>query len=178
MTLMRILPLALILTVLMGLSSCGSSKKKNANDDSGNTTMDAPDQDYDKANAGSANLSVNSDSDSGKAGPLQTVNFDFNSATLRGEAKRKLEANAAFLKANSNVQVQVEGHCDERGGVQFNLALGEQRAKNVRSYLVSQGVKRSQISTISFGKERPLAFGHDESSWRLNRRANFVVTAK
>jgi peptidoglycan-associated lipoprotein len=176
---MRILPLALILTVLMGLSSCGSSKKKNANDGSQNTSMDAPNEDIERAaNAGSSNLSVNSDSDSGKAGPLQTVNFDFNSATLRGDAKRKLQANAAFLKSNSNVQVQVEGHCDERGGVQFNLALGEQRAKNVRSYLISQGVKRSQLSTISFGKERPLAFGHDESSWRLNRRANFVVTAK
>lgn len=176
---MRILRLALLMTLLMGISSCGTSKKKNANDGSADTSMTAPDEQMESAaNAGTANLNVNSDSDSGKAGPLQTVNFDFNSAMLRADAKRRLDANAAFLKNNSNVQVQIEGHCDERGGVQFNLALGEQRAKNVRSYLVSQGVKRSQLSTISFGKERPLAFGHDESSWRVNRRANFVVTAK
>ena len=72
----------------------------------------------------------------------------------------------------------IEGHCDERGGVQYNLALGEKRAMAVKQYLVSMGVNSSRVSTISFGKERPVSFGHEEASWSKNRRANFVVTAK
>ena len=83
-----------------------------------------------------------------------------------------------FLKANAALKIQVEGHSDERGGVQFNLALGEKRAKTVREYLVAQGVSEGRISIISFGKERPVAFGHDETAWSKNRRANFLVTTK
>ena len=104
--------------------------------------------------------------------------ISFCSASLSSATKDKLRAAATFLKAASSVEVQVEGHCDERGGVQYNLALGERRAKAVRNYLVALGVSGSRISTISFGKERPVAFGHDESAWSQNRRGNFVITAK
>ena len=123
-------------------------------------------------------LELNADSDSGKAGGIQTVFFDFNSSALRSDTRGVLEANAEFLKANGSVEVQVEGHCDERGGVQYNLALGEKRAKAVKNYLVNLGVSSSRITTISLGKERPIAFGHDEDSWSQNRRGNFVITAK
>ncbi|HAZ14387.1 MAG: peptidoglycan-associated lipoprotein [Bdellovibrionales bacterium GWA2_49_15] len=123
-------------------------------------------------------LELNADSDSGKAGALQTVYFDYNSAALRGDAKTALKENADFLKANASVEVQIEGHCDERGSVQYNIALGENRAKSVKSYLTALGVAAKRLSTISFGKERPVAFGHDESAWGKNRRGNFVVTAK
>ena len=81
-------------------------------------------------------------------------------------------------KAVSSLEVQIEGHCDERGGVQYNMALGERRAKTVRDYLVAMGVPRSRVSTVTLGKEQPVSFGHDEESWGKNRRGNFVITAK
>ncbi len=123
-------------------------------------------------------LELKGDSDSGTAGGLQTVYFDFDSSTLGEGSKATLKANAEFLKANASVDVQVEGHADERGGIQYNLALGERRAKSVRDYLVALGVAKKRISVISYGKEKPVAFGHDEAAWSKNRRANFVVTAK
>ena len=118
------------------------------------------------------------DSDSGNAMGLRTVNFAYNSAALGDSARMVLEENAAILRDNPSVMVTIEGHCDERGGIQYNLALGELRASAVRDYLVAMGASSSQMSTISFGKERPLAFGHDEMSWGQNRRANFVITSK
>ncbi len=166
---------ALILTLLMtlGLSSCGSQSKKGTGaTDSGVTT-----EDQDMGSDG-MNLELNGDSDSGKAGTLSTVYFDFNSSSLNSSTRNALESNANFLKENPSVEVQIEGHADERGGVQYNLALGERRAQAAKQYLVSMGVSSSRITTISFGKERPIAFGHDESAWSQNRRANFVVTAK
>ena len=123
-------------------------------------------------------LELNADSDSGKAGALQTVYFDYNTAALRSDAKTALKANADFLKANTTVEVQIEGHCDERGSVQYNIALGENRAKSVKGYLTALGIAAKRLSTISFGKERPVAFGHDETAWSKNRRGNFVVTTK
>lgn len=169
-------PLALILTIILSftLVGCGSSKKKG----SGAPGMGSSStQDTDMGSDG-MNLEINGDSDAGKAGPLQTVYFGFNSASLNSGTRAALQANAEFLKKNGSVEVQIEGHCDERGGVQYNLALGEKRSKAVKQYLVSMGVNSSRISTISFGKERPVSFGHDESAWSKNRRANFVVTAK
>jgi len=130
------------------------------------------------ANEAGMSLELNGDSDSNKAGALKTVYFDFNSAVLRSDTKDTLKGNADFLKANATVEVQVEGHCDERGSVQYNIALGEKRAMAVKQYLTSLGVQGKRITTISFGKERPIAFGHDEGAWSQNRRGNFVVTAK
>jgi peptidoglycan-associated lipoprotein len=163
----------LIFSLIFGLASCSTTKKKdNMNETNEATTMD---QDM---GSESMDIELNGDSDSGKAGALKTVYFDFNSSTLGGDARSALTNNAEFLKNNAGVEVQIEGHADERGGVQYNLALGEKRAMTVKQYLVSMGVNSSRVSTISFGKERPIAFGHDESSWSRNRRANFVVTAK
>jgi peptidoglycan-associated lipoprotein len=169
-------PIALVLTLILslGLTSCGSSKKKN-NGAPGMGNATTQDQDM---GADGMNLEINGDSDAGKAGPLQTVYFDFNSASLNSGTRASLQNNAEFLKKNETVEVQIEGHCDERGGVQYNLALGEKRAMAVKQYLVSMGVNSSRVSTISFGKERPVSFGHEEASWSKNRRANFVVTAK
>lgn len=169
-------PMALVLTLILslGLTGCGSSKKKN--NDAAPGMGSASTQDMDQAD--DRPLELNGDSDAGRAGALQTVYFAFNSASLNSSTRAALQANAEFLKNNEGVEVQVEGHCDERGGVQYNLALGEKRAMAVKQYLVSMGVNSSRVSTISFGKERPISFGHDESSWSKNRRANFVVTAK
>lgn len=127
--------------------------------------------------SGDTGFEINDNSDSGDIGPIETVRFAFNSAALTGEAKEKLRTTAEFLKGNKEVEIQIEGHCDERGGVQYNLALGERRAKSVKRYLTSLGVASRRLSTISFGKEKPIASGHDEDAWDQNRRANFVVTA-
>lgn len=123
-------------------------------------------------------LELNGSSDTGKAGGLRTVYFGFDSSALEGDTKETIKNNADFLKKMASVDIQVEGHCDERGGRQYNLALGERRAKAVRDYLVALGVPAKRISVISYGSERPSAEGSDESAWAKNRRANFVVTAK
>jgi peptidoglycan-associated lipoprotein len=118
------------------------------------------------------------DSDSGKAMGLQTVHFPYDSFGLNSEAKGVLKDNAGILKAHSSLKIQVEGHCDERGGIQYNIALGEKRANAVKEFLVDGGVKADRITTISFGKERPLDAGHTEAAYAKNRRANFVITSR
>lgn len=162
---------AFFTTLMVGFLAVGCASKKP------NNTQDAGAEGADGANSG-LTLELSGDSDSNTAGGLQTVFFDFNSSNLGSSAKQKLEENANYLKSNNSVDVQIEGHADERGGRQYNLALGERRAKTVRDYLVALGVEAKRISTISYGNERPVAEGHDESAWSRNRRANFVVTAK
>lgn len=162
-----------LIAMVVTLSSCSNLKKKPSG-----ATDSVPDSMVDDGKNKGMALDLNGDSDTNKAGALKTVYFDFNSAGLSNDTKDALNNNAQFLKSNSSVKVQVEGHCDERGGVQFNLALGEKRAKSVREYLVGQGIEAARISTISLGKEKPVSFGHDEESWAKNRRANFVVTSK
>lgn len=162
---------AIFTTLMVALLAvgCSSNKPKNGQDGAG--------ADANGLNNG-LSLELNGDSDSNKAGGLKTVFFAFDSSALDSSAKEAMNSNAEFLKANSKVDIQVEGHCDERGGRQYNLALGERRAKSVLEYLVAMGVESKRISTISYGNERPVSEGHDESAWSKNRRANFVVTAK
>ncbi|HEU4437558.1 MAG TPA: peptidoglycan-associated lipoprotein Pal [candidate division Zixibacteria bacterium] len=105
---------------------------------------------------------------------FQKIYFDFDRYAIRDDAKSALEQNARVLKADPNMRILIEGHCDERGTVEYNLALGERRAAAARQYLMDLGIDGSRISTVSYGKERPVAFGHDESSWQQNRRAEFV----
>ena len=107
--------------------------------------------------------------------PLKDVFFDFDKSVLREDAKKTLNENTQWLKANPAVRIVVEGHCDERGTNEYNLALGERRAKAVRDYLVAGGIEAKRISTISYGEERPFVLGHDESAWKFNRRAHFVA---
>jgi len=126
----------------------------------------------------SSNLVINGSSDDSSAGVLSTVYFPYNSSVLTEPAKAALQSNANFLLQNTTVQILIEGHCDEKGGIQYNLALGEKRASSVRDYLAALGVSGLRVSTVSFGKERPLDYGHDEMAWSKNRRANFVITAK
>lgn len=102
------------------------------------------------------------------------VHFEFNSAQINAEAEDILRQNAAWINKSSG-RVQIEGHCDERGTREFNLALGQQRADAVSRFLVSQGVSASRIKTMSYGKERPLIQGHDDFSWAKNRRAEIVL---
>jgi peptidoglycan-associated lipoprotein len=105
---------------------------------------------------------------------FMTIYFDFDKYNLRDDARADLKKNIDVMKQDQSLKITVEGHCDERGTVEYNLALGERRAKSARDYMVSMGVKADRISTISYGKERPVAFGHDEASWAKNRRDEFV----
>ena len=107
--------------------------------------------------------------------PLQDVFFDFDKAIIRDDGKQALNTDIQWLKANSAVRIKVEGHCDERGTNEYNLALGERRAKAARDYLVAGGIDAKRISTVSYGEERPFVQGHDESAWKWNRRGHFVV---
>lgn len=107
---------------------------------------------------------------------LTRINFDFDSYVLSGTARDILTKNADYLlKKNIAAKVQIEGHCDERGSDEYNLALGEKRAKAALNYLVSLGVPAERLSFISYGKEKPLDPGHDEAAWAKNRRDEFVI---
>ena len=106
---------------------------------------------------------------------LKDIHFDFDKYDIRPDAARTLDANAAWLKSNGNQLLLIEGHCDERGTNEYNLALGERRAKSAMNYLVSQGVQASRITIISYGEERPLCTEHTETCWAQNRRDHFLV---
>jgi len=113
-----------------------------------------------------------------KNSPLKPVFFLYDSDALDDSARRILNENAQVLKANPNWVITVEGHCDERGTAEYNLALGDRRALAAKSYLLSLGIVADRLKTVSYGKEFPFDPGHDEDSWSQNRRAHFMLTAK
>lgn len=121
---------------------------------------------------------VGSLDDINKKGILQPVFFELDRAEIIGEGQAVLAKNAETMKQYPTWVVSIEGHCDERGTAEYNLALGERRALAVRQYLVSLGIAAERLRTVSYGKEFPFDPGHGESAWSRNRRANFVVTAK
>jgi peptidoglycan-associated lipoprotein len=112
-------------------------------------------------------------SDSGSIEGLKSITFEYDRASLTSEARGVLANNATWIK-NFKGTVQVEGHCDERGTIEYNLALGERRAVSVKNYLVSLGVPSKSLTIISYGEEKPLVRGESEDAWTRNRRANFV----
>jgi peptidoglycan-associated lipoprotein len=107
---------------------------------------------------------------------FETVYFDYDKADLSKESRDVLSKNGAIIMKSKTIdKVKIEGHCDERGSTEYNLALGERRAKSALQYLVTLGVKADRLSIISYGKEKPAAKGGDEAAWSKNRRAEFVV---
>jgi len=106
---------------------------------------------------------------------LQDIHFDFDKATIRPDAARLLDGNAGWLRSNGNMLVLVEGHCDERGTNEYNLVLGERRARATINYLIGQGIAQDRLSLVSYGEERPLCTEHNEACWAKNRRAHFRV---
>lgn len=159
--------LFLSLVAVAFLASCASKKK--AEEAEG---MDA---------AGVEDRSMQFDplgSDSGTIEGLQTVFFEYDQSTLTSEAQAALAGNVEWMRNHPNVSVQIEGHCDERGSVEYNLSLGERRGRAVKNYLVSQGINGDRLSVISYGEEKPLVRGTGEAVWSQNRRANFVPLAQ
>jgi peptidoglycan-associated lipoprotein len=104
---------------------------------------------------------------------MENIYFDFDQFTLSSDARKVLGANAKYLKANGGVKVVIEGHCDERGSDEYNLALGESRALAAKEYLISLGVSAKRLSVISYGEEKPAVKGSTEAAWAKNRRAEF-----
>jgi peptidoglycan-associated lipoprotein len=109
---------------------------------------------------------------------LKDIHFDFDKYDIRPGDAEILKENAALLMKNPGVKIQIEGHCDERGTEEYNLALGERRANSAKRYLSSLGITGDRISTISYGKLKPLDQGHNEEAWAKNRRGHFIVLSK
>ena len=110
-----------------------------------------------------------------KEPPLGDIFFDYDQSLIRPDAKKTLDKNLEWLRGTAKPNLVIEGHCDERGTQEYNLALGQRRAKAAQDYLVASGIEEKRIKTISYGKERPFVVGHDESVWQWNRRAHFVL---
>lgn len=156
--------LAIVFIGSLALSAC--SKKEIKTDENAIPT------------ATDADVNTMGDSDSGQAMGLETIHFPYDAFTLDATAKGQLKAAAQILKDKPSIKIQVEGHCDNRGGIQYNLALGEKRANAVKKFLIDQGVKSDRLATISYGKERPIAQGDTEEAYAKNRRANLAITAR
>jgi len=186
----RLTGLVVTLAVLVALTACGGKKRPPvlATTPGGEaapaeTAERAPVQPIDegpdvRAVGGEGTRGADIESGAlgtGEGGPLADIRFEYDSAALTDEARATLEKHALWLQGRRDVRVTVEGHCDERGTVEYNLALGEQRARAARDYLVSLGVAAERLRVVSFGKERPLEAGHDEGAWAKNRRAHFAV---
>ena len=113
-----------------------------------------------------------------KPSQFDDVRFDFDKSDVKEDGRKTCQVVADYLKKNPKAKLLIEGHCDERGTAEYNMALGERRATAVMTYLVSLGVSKAALSTVSFGKEKPLDPDHSEGAWAKNRRAHFVLTAR
>lgn len=171
--------LILAIIAISVLASCGGKPKKDdTGADAAATGVTTGDTEKDSSIQNKELTFESAGSDSGKIAGLSSVHFDYDKATLTEDAKKKLADNATWVKGHKGSVVQVEGHCDERGSIEYNLALGERRAKAAKAYLVSLGVNPKQLSVISYGKEKPIAQGDSEEAMAKNRRANFVPLTK
>jgi len=112
----------------------------------------------------------------GDAAMLQTLYFETDRSDLSAESQRLLDRKVALLRANPRLEIQVEGHCDDRGPDEYNLALGNRRAASVKRYLVEHGIAAARLTIVSYGEERPAVQGATETAWARNRRAEFAVT--
>lgn len=128
----------------------------------------------DRANAAAAAAAEQA---SMRAALTQVIHFDYDQSNLKDDARAALDAMVPILNANSDVTIRIAGHADERGSDEYNLALGQRRAATAKKYLTDHGVADARITTISYGEERPVAQGHDESAWSQNRRDEFEITA-
>ena len=168
---LKLLATTFLLVTVSLLVSCSSSKKT---EDAAPESL-APSEKTAPPSIETSPMSFDaSGSDSGKIEGLETINFEYDQSTLSAEARKKLQGNANWMKKNSSAKVVIEGHCDNRGSNEYNIALGERRAKAVKDYMVGLGVAATRLDTVSYGKEKPVSMGDSESSHRKNRRANFV----
>jgi len=163
----------ILVGLIVSIISC--SKKDVVSDDAAMVPSDSSGM----AATGEGIDTMGSAGDSGiPMSEMQIVYYGYDSYNLSDEARQALKTNADWMKANTSARIQIEGHCDERGTVEYNMALGDRRANAAKTYLVRLGVSASRIETLSYGKERPADLGHNESAWAKNRRAVFVLLSK
>jgi len=175
----------LVLMMFAFIATMGGCAKKNVPPP---PAYGAPGQEYGASAGGPMTdearwreLGINSEAekreflDRAKAFENQDVYFDYDSYTLTEPAQKVLDEKIAFLKRYPRVAVTIEGHCDERGTTEYNIALGERRAHDAQQYILNSNSSNLKLTTVSYGKERPAAVGHDEASWAKNRRAHFVL---
>ena len=172
----------IILSVIVTLSGCGLGPLKKRGDQSGDADQ-AQDNQYttpagDRAEkfTSGADLEVSSLNDPNSPLSQRVIYFDLDSSQIKDEDRDILAVHAEFLAAHSDITIVLEGHADERGSREYNIALGEKRAKAVKQIMTLQGVAEKQIQVISFGEERPVALGHDSAAWNLNRRVEILYT--
>jgi peptidoglycan-associated lipoprotein len=156
---------------VVGSSSGSSSGSGAAASASSNTSSDAGGTTSAGSAGGASSIGSIRTPDELLAKVGSTVYFDYDQSSLTSEAQATLDRQAAFLKASPSFRITIEGHCDERGTREYNLALGDRRASAVRDYLVAKGINASRLSTISYGKERPSVGGSNDTSYALNRRS-------
>ncbi len=175
-----------LLSVLLLVSACATTPQDEGGTEGGGETQ-AAGAESGTDTSGVQQQSVTGESQQPSTGPTpgtqedlvynvgDRVFFDFNKYDIKDAARGTLDRQAAWLRANPSVTVTVEGHCDERGTREYNLALGERRAQAIKDYLVSLGIDAARVETISYGKERPEQVGHTEAAWAQNRRGVAVV---
>ena len=166
--------LAVVLAASLAVSGCGSKKPKPDANAGANTSQTS---NADSSGVGQANAN---DEGADAPGPLEgllakrTIYFDFDSSEIKGEGTDIVAAHAKYLAKMGGTKIRLEGHTDERGSREYNIGLGERRAQAVRRALLLQGAAEGQISTVSYGEERPAAAGSDEAAWAKNRRVEIV----
>ncbi|MDT8442170.1 MAG: peptidoglycan-associated lipoprotein Pal [Desulfuromonadales bacterium] len=162
----------LLLTLLLcsGLIACSSKTKPTLDDQGAATDLSSQPQ---VAPATDQPIGLDKRPEPQAIAGLQRIHFDFDQFVLRDDARAVLAQNADYLRANSAAKVVIEGHCDERGSDEYNLALGESRARAAKNYLISLGIDAARLSVISYGEEKPLDPRSTEQAWAQNRRAEF-----
>jgi peptidoglycan-associated lipoprotein len=175
MNIWRTLQLSLIVLTLTGLLAACTTAPPSSTTAASQGQVQATDvsQQPDVKGVDGSSVSSQGVADHQAVKGLERVYFDFDQFTLTSAARGVLKKNAAYLQANSGVKVVIEGHCDERGSDEYNLALGERRASAAKQYLVSLGVNAGRLSIISYGEEKPLEALSSEQAWAKNRRAEF-----
>jgi peptidoglycan-associated lipoprotein len=171
---MRRVIIVLVIAGVLGLGGCAGNKPKPAPTAPSESTQGA--QGAGAGSAGATAASADEEAAGPSAGLLATrlVYFDFDSAEIKGAGTDVVAAHAKYLAAHPATRVRLEGHTDERGSREYNIGLGERRAQSVRRALLLQGASDVQISTVSYGEERPAVPGHDEAAWAKNRRVEIV----
>ena len=184
----RLLAYVVLATVALGASSCQNKAKPKsvpeaphaaATEAPANPAPQTPPpaaaEPFPRADIDKANVNEGSIAELNAQGVLKTIYFGYNSNELDDAGRATLQANAAWMAAHKNYRVEIGGHCDERGSIGYNVALGDRRAGAVKEYLTGLGASAGQLEAVSFGEEKPADPGHNEAAWAKNRRAEFTI---